>query len=117
MLRAEVYELGLRLYFKAEGEIELPKSDSLPVNLDVMYGEEDEAPYLLFTVEVGDAEFVAELPFGETWDAMEIGGFISVVLVEGDRERPLMMLSTDDYMEGFVAGARRLWEEISQTYD
>ncbi len=117
-IKVEREEGALILYLQGEEGAILP--EEMPVlSLDVMYGEEDDAPYLLLNVRVGEVEVVAEVPYGEAWDVLREGKHLILVLPKGENpeEWPMIVLGINDFIRGAVFGAGRLWEEISQTYD
>ncbi len=118
-IRAEREEGTLILYLRGEEGVDLPDGVAPTVSLDLLYGEEDEAPYVLLNVDVGEVEVVAEVPYGEAWDVLREGERIVLVLPRGEDPEgwPMLVLGINDFIRGTVFGAGRLWEEISQTYD
>ena len=118
-VRAEREEGTLILYLRQEEGADLPEGAMPSLSLDVLYGEEDDAPYLLLNVEVGEVEVVAEIPYGEAWDVLREGKQIVLVLPKGEdpEDWPMLVLGINDFLRGAVFGAGRLWEEVSQTYD
>ncbi len=112
-------EKTLILYLKGDQDASLPEDITPSVSLDVLYGEEDDVPYLLLTIVAEDLEITAEIPYGEAWEVIRDGDYVVAVQPKGDDPKawPMLVFGINDFMRGVVFGAGRLWEEISATYD
>ncbi len=118
-IKAVKEEKTLILYLKGDQDMTLPEDVSPSVSMDVLYGEEDDVPYLLLNIGVEDVEITAEIPYGEAWEVIRDGDYVVAVQPKGDDPKnwPMLVLGINDFMRGVVFGAGRLWEEISATYD
>ncbi|NPA80007.1 MAG: hypothetical protein GXO29_03020 [Thermotogae bacterium] len=117
-----VEEEGLVIFYLESREELAPLLESaqtVEASLDVMYGEEDDVPYLILNMNTGEVEIVAELPYGKVWEVLRDGRQIVAVMPIGDDPEswPMVGININDFLRGFVFGAERLWKEISRTYD
>ncbi|NPB04372.1 MAG: hypothetical protein GXO39_08185 [Thermotogae bacterium] len=110
---------GVLLLFVERSGLDLPLEKSPEITLDVAYGEEDEVPYILMNFKLENLEVFARIPYGESWDLLTEGDKLVLVFQgKGDPQSwPMLVIGINDFIRGVVFGAKRLWEEFSQTYD
>lgn len=91
------------------------------VDIDVDYDEEEHEPYLLVTLLKDKGQISMAFPYGEAWEALSEKGVISVVLLtqfdldHGDTSEAISItVEIDGFLKGYIAGAMRMWEAVSE---
>jgi len=91
------------------------------IDVDVDYDEEENEPYLMITLHKDNGQIFMAFPYGEAWDALSEKGIISVVLLtqfdldHGNTSDAITItLELDPFLKGYIAGASRMWEAISE---
>ncbi|WP_456393695.1 hypothetical protein [Persephonella sp.] len=91
------------------------------IDVDVDYDEEEHEPYLMVTLHKDNGQIFMAFPYGEAWDALSEKGVISIVLLtqfdldHGNTSDAITItLELDPFLKGYIAGASRMWEAISE---
>ncbi|WP_457624278.1 hypothetical protein [Persephonella sp.] len=91
------------------------------IDVDVDYDEEEHEPYLMVTLHKDNGQIFMAFPYGEAWDALSEKGVISIVLLtqfdldHGNTfDAITITLELDPFLKGYIAGASRMWEAISE---
>ncbi len=102
---------------------ELISSDECwEIDIDISFDEEEGEPDLLITIFKEKAKIDIIIPYdSESWDLLSEKGIIVLALVsEFDYDHSnfenaiTLTIETDDFFKGFVEGASKMWEEISE---
>ncbi|NPA54020.1 MAG: MmgE/PrpD family protein [Aquificae bacterium] len=91
------------------------------VEVDVDYDEDEHEPYLIIILHKDNGRIEIELPYGESWEALSEKGVITIVLLtqfdldHGDLSDAITIsINLDEYIKGYVSGATRMWEAVSE---
>ncbi len=91
------------------------------VEVDVDYDEDEHEPYLIVILHKDNGRVEMGFPYGEVWDALSEKGIITLVLLtqfdldHGNLEDAITVtISMDNFIKGYIAGAMRMWEAISE---
>jgi len=91
------------------------------VEVDVDYDEDEHEPYLIVILHKDNGRIEMGFPYGEVWDALSEKGIITLVLLtqfdldHGNLEDAITVtISMDNFIKGYIAGAMRMWEAISE---
>ena len=96
------------------------KSECWELDMDVEFDEEEKELYLVINLYKKNGEIYILLPYGEAWDALiEKGTLTIALLTEYDLEFKdlsdaiLLTVEINEFYQGFIVGAERTWEEIT----
>ena len=96
------------------------KSECWELDMDVEFDEEEKELYLVINLYKKNGEIHILLPYGEAWDALiEKGTLTIALLTEYDLEFKdlsdaiLLTVEINEFYQGFIVGAERTWEEIT----
>ncbi len=91
------------------------------LEMDVNYDEEDNEAYLIIILTKDNGQIVMQFPYGEAWEALVDKGVITIALLtqfdldHGNVEDAITMtIEIDEFNKGFIAGAARMWEAVSE---
>ncbi|WP_457638739.1 hypothetical protein [Persephonella sp.] len=91
------------------------------VDVDVDYDDEEGEPYLMITLHKDNGQVFMAFPYGEAWDALSEKGVISIVLLtqfdldHGNTSDAITLtIELDPFLKGYIAGASRMWEAVSE---
>ncbi len=91
------------------------------VEVDVDYDEDEHEPYLVVILHKDNGRVEMAFPYGEAWEALSEKGVITIVLLtqfdldHGNfNDAITISITIDNYLKGYIAGAMRLWEAISE---
>lgn len=91
------------------------------IDVDVDYDDEENEPYLMLTLHKDNGQVFMAFPYGEAWDALSEKGVISIVLLtqfdldHGNTSDAITVtVELDGFLKGYIAGALRMWEAVSE---
>ena len=89
------------------------------LEVDVDYDTETNEAYLMIFLHKDNGQIFMAFPYGEAWDALIDKGVVTIALLtqfelehEDVHDAITVSIEVDEFNQGFIAGASRMWESV-----